>query len=61
MPPYPGDGRVPSATSPSMWKYYTYAFQFLDHLTMRQWLVVLLGVVLWGLFCMRGFGSRSGY
>jgi hypothetical protein len=44
-----------------MWRYYNICFQYLDGLSMRQWLVVLLGVVLWGLFCMRGFGSRANY
>lgn len=44
-----------------MWRYYNICFRYLDHLTMREWFVVLLAVVLWGLFCMRGFGSRAKY
>ena len=35
--------------------------RFIEHLDAQQWLLLLLGVVLIGLFCMRGFGSRSGY
>lgn len=27
----------------------------------REWFYVMLGVVLVGLFCMRGFGSRKNY
>lgn len=44
-----------------MWQYYRKFFNVVDHLSYHEWLVVLLGVVLWGLFCMRGFGSRTNY
>jgi len=30
-------------------------------LNMRDWFWILLGCVLFGVFCMRGFGSRSSY
>jgi len=32
-----------------------------DRLDTQEWLLVLLGVCLVGLYCMRGFGSRSEY
>jgi len=27
----------------------------------QQWMLVLAGVIVLGLFCMKGFGSRSDY
>ena len=35
--------------------------RFLDGLDAQQWLLVLIGVVVVGLVCLRGFGSRSDY
>jgi hypothetical protein len=32
---------------------------FIYGLSPQDWLLVLLGVALWGLFCMRGFGQRT--
>jgi len=40
---------------------YNQAMQWAGELSMRQWFLALLVVVLIGLFCMRGFGSRSSY
>jgi hypothetical protein len=33
----------------------------MNQLDAREWLYVLVGVVFVGLFCLRGFGSRSDY
>jgi len=41
------------------WHYWYMVFKWLDGLTTREWFVVLLFVVAWGVFCMRGFGSRK--
>jgi hypothetical protein len=30
-------------------------------LNSQEWLYVLIGTVAFGLFCMRGFGSRNNY
>lgn len=42
--------------------HYVYsALRYLEGLNMREWLFVLIGVVVVGLVCLRGFGSRSSY
>ncbi len=41
-----------------------YANQFLrfcERMEPQHWGLVLIGMVLFGFFCMRGFGSRSNY
>jgi hypothetical protein len=43
------------------WHTYHTVMNQLDRFHSRQWFILLLGVVLWGLFCMRGFGSRTKY
>lgn len=35
--------------------------RYLEDLTLREWLWVLIGVVVVGVICLRGFGSRSSY
>ena len=40
---------------------YREVIRHIDHLSPREWLYVLAGVVVVGLFCLRGFGSRSDY
>lgn len=35
--------------------------RYLEGLTFREWLWVLIGVVVVGMICLRGFGSRSSY
>ena len=35
--------------------------RFIEQMDAQDWLLALLAVVLIGLFCMRGFGSRSDY
>ncbi|HEX4130734.1 MAG TPA: hypothetical protein VHZ24_11885 [Pirellulales bacterium] len=44
-----------------VWYAYGWTMNHMDRLSSREWLIVLLSVVLWGLFCMRGFGSRKDY
>jgi hypothetical protein len=34
---------------------------YFDRLNSHQWMWVLFGIVLLGLYCMRGFGSRAKY
>ena len=36
-------------------------WQFINGLDAQEWLFVLLGVVVIGLICLRGFGSRTNY
>lgn len=35
--------------------------RYLEGLSLREWLWVLIGVVIVGVICLRGFGSRSSY
>jgi hypothetical protein len=40
---------------------YRQIMQHFDQLDTQHWLYVLVGVVIVGFFCLRGFGSRSNY
>jgi hypothetical protein len=42
-------------------RYYDLALRQLNHMGTTEWFVVLLAVLVVGIFCMRGFGSRTGY
>jgi hypothetical protein len=44
-----------------MGHFYHEAMRFVQHMSLKEWLVALFAVVLVGLVCMRGFGSRSNY
>jgi hypothetical protein len=33
----------------------------IERFSPQDWLMILMAVALWGLFCMRGFGSRAKY
>ncbi len=44
-----------------MRQVYNMMLQFVDGLGRQEWFYVLIGVVVIGAFCMRGFGSRSNY
>jgi len=44
-----------------MHQFYHQALRIIERMTMQHWFFVLIGVVLVGLFCMRGFGSRTHY
>ncbi len=35
--------------------------RFLERLEPRHWVIILAGMIVVGLFCLRGFGSRSNY
>jgi hypothetical protein len=41
--------------------YFYTALRWLENLSPREWLVVLAVVIVTGLICLRGFGSRSQY
>lgn len=40
---------------------YLSAMQWVVTLNMRDWFWVLIGCVIFGVFCMRGYGSRTSY
>jgi len=40
---------------------YRTVFTRLDHLSLQQFVLLAVIIVLFGIFCMRGFGSRSNY
>jgi hypothetical protein len=40
--------------------YYT-VFNRLEHLTLQQFVLLTVVIVAIGIWCMRGFGSRSNY
>ena len=44
-----------------MGKYVREVIRFLEQLDTQEWVLVLLGLVVVGFLCMRGFGSRSDY
>lgn len=44
-----------------MWDLYYRAMNAVDGLSSWEWFAVLIAVVLLGLICMRGFGSRTNY
>lgn len=33
----------------------------INNMGMREWFWVLMGLIIFGAFCLRGFGSRSKY
>ena len=35
--------------------------RYADRLGTQEWALLLIGVIVVGLFCLRGFGSRSDY
>lgn len=41
--------------------WYNEAIRLINRLDTQQWMLVLIGVVIVGVFCLRGFGSRSEY
>jgi hypothetical protein len=40
---------------------YREVCQFINGMDAQHWLFALIGVVVIGLICLRGFGSRSSY
>ena len=41
--------------------YFNMMLRYLDRFNEHQWIWLLFAIVLFGLYCMRGFGSRSNY
>ncbi|MFH1921214.1 MAG: hypothetical protein ABIP48_15205 [Planctomycetota bacterium] len=44
-----------------MGQFYREVMRFINHMDMQDWAVALVGVVIVGFVCLRGFGSRSNY
>lgn len=44
-----------------MWTYYNKTISYLNTLNEQEWLILLALVVVVGVVCLRGFGSRAGY
>ena len=44
-----------------MSQYYREVMRFINHMDTQDWAAALVAVVIVGLICMRGFGSRSDY
>ena len=44
-----------------MGNYCRQVLRFLEQLDTQEWVLVLMGLVVVGFLCMRGFGSRSDY
>jgi hypothetical protein len=41
---------------------HVYRFMhFMERLSIQEWMLLLGGAILVGVFCLRGFGSRSEY
>jgi len=37
------------------------SMRIIENLDTQEWTLVLLGAIVIGIFCMRGFGSRTNY
>ena len=44
-----------------MWHFLHLAGRYVDRMTPQGWLLVLAAVIVIGIVCMRGFGSRARY
>jgi hypothetical protein len=44
-----------------MWYYVNNAMRYINHFGTHEWMLLLLGALVLGAVCMRGFGSRSNY
>lgn len=44
-----------------MGHFYRDVMRFIEHMDRQEWVLALIAVVVVGLVCMRGFGSRSNY
>ncbi len=44
-----------------MIQYWNNLLRQIDRLDTEQWTLVLVAAIVVGFFCLRGFGSRSGY
>ena len=59
--PLPTQFRAGSEMSSHIFYYFNMLLRYFDRFNEGQWLWLLLGLVVFGLYCMRGFGSRSQY
>ncbi len=46
---------------PAMGGFVQKILRYSDRLGTQEWALLLVGVIVIGYFCLRGFGSRSGY
>ncbi len=44
-----------------MIRYWNTLLHHIDRLDTEQWTLILAAAIVVGFFCLRGFGSRSGY
>ncbi len=44
-----------------MERYYWEVLRVIDKMGTQEWLFVLVVVIVFGMFCLKGFGSRSKY
>lgn len=44
-----------------MYDFYHSAMRSIERFNSQDWMLVMIGAVIIGFFCLRGFGSRSGY
>lgn len=44
-----------------MGPWYRTVMRFFEQMGIQEWLLALFAVVIVGVFCLRGFGSRSKY
>ena len=54
-------GVVCAREEPTMNRLWQDAIDLIDGMGTQEWMLVLVGVIVLGFFCMRGFGSRSNY
>lgn len=40
---------------------YDQLMRYVEHMGSTQWIVLVFAVVMFGVLCMRGYGSRSDY
>ncbi len=44
-----------------MWRIFDNYFWFIYRMGAVEWFLVLFAVLVMGMFCLRGFGSRNNY
>ena len=42
-------------------RFFREAMRFVEQMDKQEWVLALMAVVVVGLICMRGYGSRSNY
>jgi len=56
-----GPGIDPKIRSAQMHRFFREAMRFIEQMDKQEWVLALMAVVVVGVICMRGFGSRSNY